>query len=324
MRIIVSSFICFFSFSVFAGFLDNFAGTQSVATLGNTQSAIGVSSAPSSSGVGKGISRKATSVFGYDPNEVLDYNTQKIGSFDIKPLEHGIQLKTKLTVEQYQILIKDWLNNIYENKFDSKAWVLMYFVRALAEMTFSNDGYFSTVNFNSVLTGFENYRKIDTCISKLGVSSAVKYSLAKLFAAGCVYTRYVDNAFAAEATDVIKKIPKGVVLYHMEEQAENLRQEGKITDEKLENFIGYDHGENLYYICASYYDNFKDLPKDKQIKIINQVYSYNPTLMEAPPIKRKMYFWNYLMDYFYPEKNPEVMKYCVRGYVNWVLLPKSI
>lgn len=333
--------LCFASFSglgeVSSGM---FTGPQS-ALSNSIQGAIdsassGVSAYSSTIG---GVSRKSTSVFGYDKNEVLDYSTQRIGSIGIKQLQTGLQFKTKLTVEQYQILIKGWLNNIYENKFNSKAWALKYFVRALAEFTFSNKGYLSTKDFNSVLDGFENYRVIDTCIAKLELGSRIKYSLAKLFAAGCVYTRFLDKDFTLKATDIIKKIPKDCVLYHMEEQAEELMQEGKIADigsdtmlapdnkssqDQLGNFVGYEHGENLYYICMSHYDNFKDLPLDKQIKIVNQIYSYNPTLMQAPPIKRKGYCWDYFMDYFFPQKNPEVMKYCVRGYVNWVLLPESI
>jgi hypothetical protein len=340
MRLIFTVvFLCLISVSGLAGFLDSLTGTQS-AVSSSVQGAVNSTTASSSVGIGS-VSRKTTSVFGYDKNEVLDYSTQGIGSLDIKPLQVGLQFKTKLTVEQYQILIKDWLNNAYDNKFDSKAWVLKYFVRALAEFIFSNKGYLSTTDFNTVLSGFENYRQIDSCITKLELSSPIKYSLAKLFAAGCVYTRFIDKNFILKAMDIIKKIPKDCVLYHMEEQSEELMQEGKIADvgsdtmlspdnkssnqnltrDQLGNFVGYEHGENLYYICMSHYNNFKDLPLDKQIKIINQIYSYNPTLMEAHPIKRKRYCWDYFMDYFYPKKNPEVMKYCIRAYVNWVLLP---
>lgn len=339
--IIILTFLSLISIPGLAGIFDTFTTTQSTVSS-NIQGAI-VSATTSSSSRGS-VGKKATSVFGYDENEVLDYSSQKIGSFDIKPLHNGIQFKTKLAVDQYQILIRGWLNNIYENKFNNKAWVLKYFIRALSELTFSNNGYLSATEFNCVLGGFEYYRKIDDCIEKLEVSSSIKYSLAKLFAAGCVYTRYIGKDIMSESINVIKKIPKDVVLYHMEEQSEELMQEGKIADvggdtmlspdnkspnqvsiqDQLGNFIAYDHGENLYYICMSYYDNFKDLPRDRQIKIVNEIYSYNPTLMEAPPIKRKEYLWDYVIDYFYPMKNPEVMKYCVRGYVNWVLLPKSI
>ena len=337
-------FLCLVSFSGLAEVSsDMFAGPKS-ALSNSIQGAISSASSVSaySSTVG-GVSRKSTSVFGYDKNEILDYSTQGIGGIDIKPLQTGLQFKTKLTVEQYQILIRGWLNNIYENKFNSKAWALKYFVRALAELTFSNKGYLSTTDFKFVLDGFENYRIIDICIAKLELSSRIKYSLAKLFAAGCVYTRFIDKELTIKTIDVIKKIPKDCVLYHMEEQAEELMQEGKIADigsdtmlapdntgsqrldrDQLGNFVGHEHGENLYYICMSHYDNFKDLSLDKQIKIVNQIYSYNPTLMEAPSVKRKEYCWDYFMDYFFPQKNPEVMKYCVRGYVNWILLPESI
>ena len=339
--ILISVFLCLFSVSGLAELLDSIAGTQS-AVFNSVQSSISSATAYSSGGIGS-VSRNATSVFGYDENEVLDYSTQEIGSFDIKPLQAGVQFKTKLTIEQYQILVKNWLNNIYENKFDSNAWVLKYFVRTLAELAFSSKGYLSVTDFNAVLSGFKNYREINNCITKLELSSPIKYSLAKLFTAGCVYTRFIDRDFTLKAIDVIKKIPKDCVLYHMEEQSEELMQEGKIADigsdtmlspdkgmkqnierDQLGNFIGYEHGENLYYICMSHYSNFKDFSLDKQIKIINKIYSYNPTLMEAPPIKTKMYCWNYFIDYFYPKKNPEVMKYCVRAYVNWVLLPESI
>lgn len=344
--ILIVGFLFLGSVYILAGLsTDMFTGTQQNAyDAGNVIQGLAVPTTIAYSSTVGSVSRKATSVFGYDANEILDYNTQTIGSLDIKPLRDGIQFKSKLTVEQYQILIKGWLNSIYDNKFDSNAWALKYFIRALAELVFSNKGYLSAVDFNCVLNGFENYRKLDNCITKLELSSRIKYSLAKLFAAGCVYTRFIDDKFTIEAVDIIKKIPTDCVLYHMEEQSEELMQEGKIADigsdtmlapdkksnsqnfarDQLGNFIGYQHGENLYYICMSYYDNFKDLSLEKQIKVVNQIYSYNPTLMEAPSIKTKRYCWDYLIDCFYPKKNPEVMKYCLRGYVNWVLLPESI
>jgi hypothetical protein len=340
--ILIIVILCLTSVTVLAKISSNiFTGTQQN-DYGNIIQGVATPTTVYSSTIG-GVSRKATSVFGYDENEILDSSTQKIGPLDIKPLQAGIQFKTRLTVEQYQILIKNWLNSIYNNRFNSKAWALKYFIRGIAELTFSNKGYLSTADFNSILSGFENYRKIDSCIAKLELSSRIKYSLAKLFAAGCIYTRFIDYDFTLNAIEIIKKIPKDCVLYHMEEQSEELMQEGKIADvgsdtmlspdesskqnlicDQLGNFVGYEHGENLYYICMSHYDNFKDLPLDKQIKIVNQIYSYNPTLMEAPPIKRKRYCWDYLINYFYPEKNPEVMKYCVRSYVNWVLLPETL
>lgn len=280
--------------------------------------------------------RTMIDIVGIGKSEVLDYKTQEFDHFDIQPIQQNIQFKKGLSTIQYDILITGWLNSVYLNKFRTNVFALRYFSRGLAEYAYSYNGYISTDFYNKMIIRYKHYLTIDDKIKQLQLTTDIKYSLAKLYAAGCVYDKEITSA--SYEIDKISKIPKDTILYHMEEQAGELYEEGKFSDAEaqnkpndaknmgksdLGNFIGYDHGENLYYICLAYYPNFKDFSKSRQIKLVNDIYSYNPTLMLAPPIQRGPYAWDYLKDWIFPKPNPQLMKYCLKPYSNWVILPKT-
>lgn len=281
--------------------------------------------------------RTIIDIIGIGKDEVLDYKTQEFTHFDIKPIAQDMQFKKDLSVVQYEILIRGWLNSIYLNKFRSDSWALRYFSRTLAEYAYSYNGFLSKDFYSQVIDRYKNYLLIDDELEKASVSTDIKYSLSKLYAVGCIYTNEVDST--SYAIGKISKIPPDVVLYHMEEQSGELYQEGKFTDTEaqdkpndeknleksdLGNYVGYEHGDNMYYICLAYYPDFKNLTKPKQVEFLDKLYSYNPTMMIAPPIKRGNYAWDYFKDWILPSKNPEVMKYCMRSYVNWVIMPKTL
>lgn len=281
--------------------------------------------------------RTFITIVGVGKNEVLDYKSQEFEHFDINPIQQDMQFKKGLSVIQYDILITAWLNSIYLNKFRTQVWALKYFSRGLAEYAYSYNGYISKDFYNQMINRYKHYLILDDELEKLQIPTDIRYSLAKLYAAGCVYAGEITST--SYEIGKISKIPKDSILYHMEEQADELYEEGKFSDAEaqgkpnndknlekndLGNFVGYDHGENLYYICLAYYPKFKDMTKSNQIKLIDNIYSYNPTLMLAPPIKRGNYAWNYLLDWIWPKSNPQLMKYCLRPYVNWVILPKAL
>jgi len=281
--------------------------------------------------------RDYITIIGIGKDEKLDYASQNFVHFEIAPIDKDLQLKQNLSVNQYDLLVTGWLNSIYINKFRNNVWALKYFARALAEYAYAYNGYIDSDFYEEVIARYNIYLQIDSEIRELEIISDIKYSLAKLYAAECIYNTEIDSS--KYELEKISKIPKDAILYHMEEQAGELLQEGKFSDaeaqdktdteknldkQELGNFVGYNHGVNLYYVCLAYYPKFKDLAMESQIKIINDIYSYNPTLMEAPSIKRNRYAWSLLLDWISPKPNPQVMKYCLKPYCNWVILPKTI
>lgn len=281
--------------------------------------------------------RTIITILGIGKNEVLDYKSQEFEHFDINPISQDMHFKKGLSVVQYDILITGWLNSIYLNKFRNNVWALRYFSRALAEYSYSYNGFLSKDFYFKVIDRYKNYLTIDNELNKVSIATDIKYSLSKLYAVSCIYDEEVSST--SYAISKISKIPQDVILYHMEEQAGELYEEGDFSDTEsqdkpndakqlekrdLGNYVGYEHGENMYYICLAYYPKFKDLTKVNQVKFLDKIYSYNPTIILAPPLKRGTYAWNYLIDWIWPEKNPEVLKYCMKSYVNWVILPKNL
>ncbi|HJO95217.1 MAG TPA: hypothetical protein QF753_17605 [Victivallales bacterium] len=271
-------------------------------------------------------------------NDSFDYNKQNTREFEVKHLSHDQQFKTDLDTDRYEILIKAWLNYKYKNRFNDDSWASKYFIKALAQMTYSMNGTLTAENFNNVLEGRKTFFIADSYIKALNVKPEIKYALSKLYAAACIYTRKVKSL--KYSLNKMKKIPPDSILYEIPKLAEfdsgknkNENKSGKTlkqalkkirAEDTLGDYVGTAHGENLYFICASYYDNFMNLPLDQQVQFLNTVYSYNPTLMRAPDIKRNYYLYGYLKQLIFPEKAPEALKYCLRGQVNWLLLPPSI
>jgi hypothetical protein len=277
--------------------------------------------------------KKFSGVYGSNmsKDESLDYSKQSVHEFEVKPLTHDQQFKKGLDTDRYRILIKGWLNYKYKNGFNDNTWASKYFIKALAQMTYSMNGTLPAEDFNQVLEGRKTYFIADSYIKALKVKPEIKYALAKLYAASCIYTRKVKSL--KSTLTKIKKIPSDAILYQIQSKDVALYGTGKSKNDAAEkmqddnvlgNYVGISHGANLYYICASYYDNFMNMPLKEQIQFINTIYSYNPTLMLAPDIKRNFFLFGYIKQLFFPEKAPEALKYCLRGEVNWLILPPLI
>ena len=95
---------------------------------------------------------------GLDTDKVFDYKTQEIGAIDFQKLYKPMEFKKNLTVDQYNTLIRSWLNSLSNANLNSEAWGIIYFVRALAENVFSNNGTLYPDFFNKVLDKY-NYCK---------------------------------------------------------------------------------------------------------------------------------------------------------------------
>ncbi len=281
--------------------------------------------------------RDYITILGIGKGEVLDYKTQEFEHFDIQPLKQDVQLKKGLSTIQYNILVTGLLNSLYPDKFGNSVFALRYFTRCLAEYAYSYNGFVSKDFYSQMISRYNNYLIIDDVLRKTDIPTDIKYSLAKLYALGCVYSKEIK--LPKPEIEKISRIPKDAVLYFIEEQAGELYNEGEFSDidvqgkpddnanlekDSLGNSIGYDHGENLYYICLTFYPKFKNMPKSAQIKFINDVYAYNPTLMLPPPIKRNRFAWDYFINWLWPKPNPALMKYCLMPYFNWLILPKTL
>ncbi|MCP4179544.1 MAG: hypothetical protein GY756_17425 [bacterium] len=275
--------------------------------------------------------KKFSGVYGSNLNmgDSFDYSKQNVREFELKPLTHDQQFKKGLDTDRYEILIKGWLNYKYNNDFSDDTWASKYFIKALAQCTYSMNGTLPAKDFNEVLKGRKTYFVANNYIKALKVKPEIKYALNKLYAAACIYSRKVKSL--KYSLNKIKKIPSNSILYRIPIIGENesgVKLENALkkirAESTLGDYVGTAHGENLYYICASYYDGFMNMPLNQQIQFINTVYSYNPTLMLAPNIKRNYFLYGYIKQLIFPEKTPEALKYCLRGEVNWLILPPTL
>ena len=247
----------------------------------------------------------------------FEENTAKDISFvcntKINHISKDIDFKEGLTVDEYQILIKDMLKKKYPD-LNTESMDSMYFFRALAENTYSLDGCLLAKTFNTIVDARATYLKIYSYIATLEINHNIKESLAKLYIVACIYMRKVKES--VRSLKVLTKIPSNGILY-------------KLKDHPLENFplgeyVGGETGENLYYICASFYNNFTELPKKSQQKALDKIYSFNPTLMIAEPIRENYDFYHWIVNAIFPSAKPQLLKYCMRPQTGWLILPKTI
>ena len=249
----------------------------------------------------------------------------------------GYQIKVDftagLTVDGYQILITNMLAKKYPD-LDVKSADSRYFFRALAENMYSLNGYLSAAKFNSIVDARATYLKIHHYIDTLYINPEIKKSLKQLYIFVCIYMNKIHQS--VESLAKIKKIPSNGILFELK----NYRGQGdphtlsatwgknKKLKEKhigrssLGEYAAGMRGENLYYICAAFYDQFTDLPKKKQLEVLDQIYSYNPTLQLAPQIIGRYDFFHWVLSLF--QDKPKLLKYCVRGNAGWIILPKTI
>ncbi|MCF7888995.1 MAG: hypothetical protein K9L78_02650 [Victivallales bacterium] len=112
---------------------------------------------------------------------------------------------------------------------------------------------------------------------------------------------------------------------------EELQNTGK-TSEVLDkygnvlygNYLRATLGSNLYYICASCYKNFVNLPIETRKKILEYIYSFNITLTESKPIRADNSLYSYILGQINLIKRDPLLKYRLSLDYSWILLPNSI
>lgn len=250
----------------------------------------------------------------------------------VKLLKKNIVFEKQLTLQEYLKKIKELITKKNPNIFNNKL-VAKYYFRALAENIYSLHGTLEVSVFNSIEQGRKTYYEIKKSIDELQTSPKLKRELKKLYAISCIYIRKVDSA--GPSLKKINKIPSNAVLYVIPKEEKEYQQtivpvkkkDDKNADadaEKMGEYVGTEKGENLYYICASYYPEFAKLPKQEQIKILDEIYSYNPTLMVAPSLDYDYSTYDLIRNWLFPPPKPQALKYCLRPNIGWLILPAKL
>ena len=238
-----------------------------------------------------------------------------------------------LSVDGYQILIANILVKKYPD-LNTKSADSKYFFRALAENMYSMNGYLSASKFNSIVDARAAYLKIHNYIDTLYISPKIKKPLKKLYIFVCIYMNNIHESEKSLAK--IKKIPSDGMLFELknyrgQSAPHTLNSTWGKRKEPNKKYVGISHwgdyaagmrGENLYYICAAFYDQFIDLPPKKQMEVLDRIYSFNPTVQLAPKILGKYDFFHWVLSLF--KDKPKLLKYYVMGNAGWVILPKTI
>ncbi len=317
---------------LFSGIL--FIGICFYSIADNVEVTLGADNAKVKESHQKAIPEKSINIF-EAPSNKIDFNEQNIQYIPLEDLKSDKIFKEGLNPNQYSILIRSWLKEKYPSAFDNNAWSTYYFIRALGENTYSTNGVLRSEIFNNINKGRNEFFKINKTVSDLDVNQEIKYALSKLYAAVCIYVR-LDNTLIKNSIVKIKKIPKNSVLFQVASRNNEVFYNPNFSvelksdkqtfkdDSSLGDYVATDAGENLYYICASYYPIFVSLSEKQQQYILNDIFSYNPTLIDTPSIYERYYFYDYIKNWLFPKKNPPLLKYSLEAHVNWLILPESL
>ena len=229
----------------------------------------------------------------------------------IKHISSGISFDENLTVHEYQILIRDKVHKMYPD-LHVKSAVSKYFFRALAENLYSLDGYLPADKFNSIVDARETYFKINGYIDTLKIKPDVRRALKELYIFACIYMQKVDESL--ETLQKLKKIPLNCVVFQSKNQKAS----------PFGEYVADKPGESLYYICSAFYSNFTELPKEKQVEVLDQIYSFNPTVRLSPPIIKNYDFYNWILSILPSSNKSKLLRYSVNPYIGWLILPKTI
>ena len=259
-----------------------------------------------------GIKASKGKYIDYFKSDSGQQETSLVSNVPIAHVSEGVSLQEGLTVAEYQILVKDYLSKKYTNlnleSVDSK-----FFFRAIAENAYSQGGYLSASKLNSIIDARATYLKINEYIDCLDINSDIKKKLKKLYIFACIYMQKVRET--VDTLKKIKKIPRGCIVYELKNYT-SMKTLGEYTASMA--------GENLYYICAAFYKDFIRLSKKQQVKVMDEIYAFNPTLQVAPPIIARYNFYYWVMSIFPSNNKSSLLKYCLRGNIEWLILPKNI
>ena len=258
----------------------------------------------------------------------------------VEHISSPIKFKKGLFLYEYQDLLREYFLSNYPEIFQSSIST-KYFIRTLAEITYSLNGYLPVDDFNEIVDARDIYLEIGAYIEELEYDETLKAALDELYVLACIYVRIItDPQYPIEKINLIPDdailvdLTKQTGLYPVvaEDQDPDYLYNSEAEDQKpdyiddsdLGTYVGNKPGINLYYICASFYDEFPTLSKNDQIAVLDYIYSFNPTLMLAPSLNVRYNFYDYIRQLFLPPPKPELLKYCLRGDVSWLILPKTI
>ncbi len=316
-RIINFKRIFLFNLTLFSFLAFNIKTTQA-ASYNKTSTNIGSSDFfDKSDSAGKRVTDPSKKVPA-SKGEYIDYFTKTgnnkgiplISKVNIKPIAQDISFEDGLSLDSYQILVKDMICKKYP-KLNPDSADSKYLFRALAENIYSLNGYLLADTFNSIIEARRIYFKIYGYVSSLDIKEKIKIPLLQLYLVACIYMRRIDESI--KTLKKLKEIPQDSILFELSDY------KGKTLPGE---YVAGEEGENLYYICAAFYGDFTKLTKKQQIKVLDYIYSFNPTLTEVDMMVADYDFAHLILSLFSNE--PQLLKYCVRGHIGWLILPKTI
>jgi hypothetical protein len=265
---------------------------------------------------------------------------EEIPYVPIEKIMEPIVFKKGLFITEYNKLLREKLIGEYPKAFKSKT-INEFFFKALAQRTYSHDGYLAPDFFNAVVNGRTIYFRVSHFINNAKFDPLIKIALMYLYLQETVYLRNIKDPHIAMET--LSKIPVYPVLYMINppeflknaetELIDRGRLKNKVDYSKAEdqfgnpvfgNYINFEMGENLFYICANYYPAFINLPPEEQLKILDIIKSFNSTLTSARPIRADNTLISYLREQFHDIKRDRFLKYRLKSNETWLLLPQSI
>ncbi len=232
--------------------------------------------------------------------------------------------KKGLTIESYNKQIKKQLEKMFPSAFPDKD-AAKYLFKALSENAYSLNGYLGAKTYNSIIDGYNKFFIIHGYVEKLPIHSSIKDALTDRYAQLCIYKR--DERFIAGELKKLKRIPDDAILFNITTEIDSKEAKSKYI--RWDEFTPASEGANLYYICLNNYKNFKTMSMTDQKKILDEIFSYNPTLTYAGSLKLDYdNFFGVMTNYFKTKKERilknSVLEYRVKYDADWIILPNDI
>ena len=258
----------------------------------------------------------------------------------IDKITEPIVFEEGLFVTDYNRLLREKLMKEYPKAFQNEV-INDRFFKALAERTYTFNGYLNPDFFNAVINGRTAYFRISYFLKTQKMWPLVKLSLMYLTLNETVYMRNIKNP--KTAIQHLSKIPDYPVLYIIDppkflEDVESVLDKRNSAKKKVDyskavdefgnplfgNYVNFEMGENLYYICANFYPKFVNLPPQEQLKLLDIIKSFNITLTEARPIRADNTLVSYIREQFRAIERDHFLKYRLEINKTWLLLPKNL
>ena len=283
----------------------------------------------------------------------------------IKKITKPMIFPEDLFVTEYNKLLRERLKKEYPDTFNNKT-IDEYFFKALAEATYSHDGYLDSKYFNDTVNGRTIFYRIANHIKTMKFKPLVEKAVLYIYLQQTVYLRNIKNP--KKAILKLSKIPKDPILYIIDppdfllskinkieeakEKSSSKKKKRKDSDSdpysgesrtSLSNtdleysiatdiegnalpgdFLNFPLGNNLYFICSTYFEKFPNFPPEIQLKILDNIFSFNISLTEARPVRADNTLVSYLRMQFLSLKQDSFLKYRLKESNTWLLLPQNL